>query len=143
MLQLSIDFLCTPSFPYYSQDILVRTLEILLLTLEDNGILLVIDIEICPPPDTPASGQEFLRGGKKVRGYGSSEIADACLELELDDIQVLEGVEFRWEGDDGKGGRKVRDEMWFMLRARKGARFLGRMGRRFPGVHRGDMHGSR
>ena len=22
------------------------------------------------------------------------------------------GVEFRWEGDDGQGGRKARDEMW-------------------------------
>ena len=148
MLQLSIDFLCTPTLPYYNQDILVRTLEILLLTLDENGILLVIDIEkvhytLCPPPGTPAYGQEFLRGGKKVRGYGSREIAAACLELELDDIQVMEGVEFNWEGDDGKGGRRSRDEMWFMLRARKGGRFLRRMGRRFPGVHRGDMSGSR
>ena len=148
MLQLGIDFLCTPSFPYYSQNVLVRTLEILLLTLDENGILLVIDIEkvhysLCPPPGTPAYGQEFLRGGKKVRGYGSREIADACLELELDDIQVMEGLEFEWEGDDGKGGRRVRDEIWFMLRARKGERFLRRMGRRLPGVHRGDVHGSR
>ena len=116
--------------------------------MEDNGILLVVDIEkvldtLCPRPGTPAYGQEFLRGGKKVRGYGSKEIADACLELELDDIQVLEGVEFRWEGDDGMRGRKARGETWFMLRARKGSRFVGRMRRRFPGLHRGDMHGSR
>ena len=27
------------------------------------------------------------------------------------------GLEFRLEGDDGKGGRKARDEMWFMLGA--------------------------
>ena len=100
--------------------------------MEDNGILLVIDIE-----------KVGHSGGKKVRGYGSSEVAAACVELELDDIQVLEGVEFGWEGDNIKGERKARDEMWFMLRARKGARFLGRMGRRFPGVYRGDMHGSR
>ncbi len=148
MLQLSIDFLCSPTLPYYNQDILVRTLEILLLSLDENGILLVIDVEkvhytLCPPPGTPAYGQEFLRGGKKVRGYGSREIAAACLELELDDIQVMEGVEFTWEGDDGKGGRRARDEMWFMLRARKGGRFLRRMGRKFPGVHRGDMNSSR
>ena len=100
--------------------------------MEDNGILLVIDIE-----------KIGHSGGKKVRGYGSTEVADACVELELDDIQVLEGVEFSWEGDDGKGGRKASNEIWFMLRARKGARFLGRMGRRFPGVYRGGMHGSR
>ena len=116
--------------------------------MEDNGILLVIDIEkvedrLCPQPGGLAYGQEFLRGGEKVRGYGSEDIAAACLELELDDIQVMKGVEFKWEGDDGNGGRKTRCEMWFMLRAKKGARFLGRMGRRFPGVHRGDMYGSR
>ena len=115
--------------------------------MEDNGILLVIDIEkvfdnLCPGLNTPAYGQEFLRGGKKLRGYSSKKIADACVELELSDIQVLEGVEFKWEGDDGEGGRKVRGEKWFMLRARKGARFMRRMARRFPGVHRGDMHSS-
>ena len=37
-------------------------------------------------------------------------------EPELDDIQVREGLEFRWDGDDGKGGRRESDEMWFMLR---------------------------
>ena len=30
------------------------------------------------------------------------------------------GIESKWEGDHGKGGRRARDEMWFMLRARKG-----------------------
>ena len=115
--------------------------------MNENGILLVVDIEkvrytSCPPPGTPAYGQEFLRGGEKVRGYGSREIAAACLELELDDIQVLEKVEFTWEDDDGKGGRWEKEETWFMLRARKGGRFMRRMGRRFPGLHRGDMNGS-
>ena len=148
MLQLSIDFLCSPTLTHYNQDILVRALEILLLILDNNGILLVLDIEkvhytSCPTPDTQAHGQEFLRGGKKVRGYGSREIAAACLELELDDIQVMEGLKFTWKGDDGDGGMIARDEMWFILRARKGEGFLTRMGRRFPGVHRDDMNGSR
>lgn len=148
VLQLSIDFLCSPTSPHYNHDILVRALEILLLTLKNDGILFVIDIEkvhytSCPTPGTHAYGQELLHGGKKVKGYGSREIAAACLELELDDIQVMEGVKFIWEGEDGKGGTIARDETWFMLRARKGERFLTRMGRRFPGVHRDDMNGSR
>ena len=143
MLQLSIDFLCNSTLTHHSKDILVRTLEILLLTLNENGILLVIDIEkvrytSCPPPGTLAYGQEFLRGGEKIRGYGSRELAAACLELKLDDIQVLEKEEFTWNDDDGK----AKEETWFMLRARKGGRFMRRMGRRFPGVHRGDMNGS-
>ena len=37
---------------------------------------------------------------------GESEIAAAWSELELDDIQVMEGVEFRWKGDNGKGERR-------------------------------------
>ena len=94
LLRVGIDFLCSPTLPHHNQDILVRTVEILLLTLTENGILLVVDIgkvhySLCPPPGTPAYGQEFLRGEKKVRGYGSREIAAASLELELDDIQVM------------------------------------------------------
>ena len=114
LLRVSIDFLCSPTLPHFNQDILARTLGILLLTLAKNGILLVVDIEkvhhsLCPPPGTPAYGQVFLRGGKKVKGYGSREIAAACLELEFDDIQVMEGVNIPGKtamGREGGGKRR-------------------------------------
>ena len=49
---------------------------------------------------------------------------------------------FTSEDDDGKGGRREMEEIWFMLTARKGGRFMRKIGRSLPGVHRGDMNGS-
>ena len=52
-------------------------------------------------------------GGKEMTGRGGERRGMKCGFM----LRARKRVEFRWEGDDERGGRKVRDEMWFMLRA--------------------------
>lgn len=126
--QLAVDFFAQERYP---EDIkhkqLIKSLEVMINLVGENGALLVIDIEKCDR-DCSKGAAMYSPGshheGLKFTGHGSKDIVKTLEELGMEDIAVIGDQRFLFEAKHGSGPDAPmirRNELYFVLKAKRGA----------------------
>ena len=112
---------------------LVRALDIMINLLQEDGTLLIIDVEKCDDdcsPDADSHSPGSPHEGLKVTGHGSKDIEKALEELGMEDIAVLVDEDFLFEVKGGSGSDSPalrRKETYFVAKAKRGPVFEERV----------------
>ena len=138
-LQLAIDFFThTDVDDEEKHKELMRALDVIVSLIEQNGTLLIIDVEKCEDYED-ILGDEDLHSpgspheGLKTFGHGSKDITRALEELEMEDIASMGNQHFLFEVKRGKEPDSPtirRKETYFALKAKRGLRFENRLSQR-------------
>ena len=108
---------------------LVRALDVMINVLQENGTLLIIDVEKCDEDcylDADSHSPGFPHEGLKVTGHGSKDIEKALEELGMEDIAILVDKDFLFEVKGGSGTDSPalrRKETYFVVKAKRGPVF--------------------
>ena len=123
---------------------LVRCLDVMINLIDENGALLIVDIDQCdkdcskdPAAHSPGSPHE----GLKFTGHSSKGIVEGLEELGLEEIAVIGNQKFLFEAKYGSGPDAPtmnRKEVYFILKAKRGALFEKRVSERYGGSHRAN-----
>ena len=135
-LQLAVDFF---THEYVDDDAkheeLVRSLAVMVDLINQDGTLLIIDVEKCDE-DCDADGDSHAPGapheGLKVTGHGSNAIAKALGDLGMEGIAVIRDQHFLFEAKQRSGSDAPalrRKETYFVLKAKRGPLFEKRLRR--------------
>lgn len=123
-LKLAVDFLALDN----DYDRLEAALSTLAGRLKDGGSILILDIEMDYAPHEASDDDvyfEKLRNGRKSAGHGSREVAAVLETLGMGNISIKGDLKFR--ADVSFFGMSfVREEIYFMLKASKGANYHAR-----------------
>lgn len=145
-LQLGVDFFAHESAPKeIKHKEFMNCLGVMVDLLDENGTLLIIDIEKCDQDcsnDASLHSPGFRHDGLKFTGHGSKDIVEALEELGIEDIAVTKDQPFLFEAKHGSGPDAPtirRKETYFVLKAKRGALFEERLFQRFEGFYR--VHG--
>ena len=109
---------------------LVRALDVMINVLQENGILLIIDVEKCGEdcyPDADSHSPGSPHEGLKVTGHGSKDIEKTLEELGMEDIAILGDEVFLFEVKGGSGPDSPilfrEKETYFVVKAKRGPAF--------------------
>ena len=128
--QLAVDFFTHEDVDEDAKyEELVRALDVMTNLLQENGTLLIVDVEKSDDdcyPDADSHSPGFPHEGMKVTGHGSKNIKKALEELGMEDIAVLVDQNFLFEvkgetGPDSPAPR--RKETYFVVKGKRGPVF--------------------
>ena len=132
--QLAVDFFTHEDVDEDVKQVeLVRALDVMINVLQENGTLLIIDVEKCDEdcyPDADSHSPGSPHEGLKVMGHGSKDIEKALEELGMEDIAVLVDKDFLFEVKGGSGPDSPplrRKETYFVVKAKRGPLFEERV----------------
>ena len=133
-LQLAVDFFTHEGIPEaIKHKQLVKSLDVMINLIDENGTLLIIDIEKCDKgcsfgaaSHSPGSPHD----GLKVTGHGSKDIIKALEELGMEDIAIIGDQQLFFEAKLGSGPDPPtmrRKDSYFVLKAKRGAIYERRL----------------
>lgn len=112
---------------------LVKALYIIINLIEENGTLLIVDVEKCDNDCSRGAAVQSLRSpheGLKVTGHGSKDIVKTLEQLGMEDVAFIRDRPFLFEAKHGSGpdAPMMRTkELSSVLKAKRGALFEKRL----------------